>query len=190
MSRMISKRLFFVIALVLVFPALAYGDGVSTWVCPFPHARVGVFGELTTSQVNFTNVGKETATIEQFTIRDFFGDIVTDVGPSTGVPLPLNTDQLPPVDVTDIPPGANFYLESDHFFKKTSIPGVPRLGFRMSATVKIRVEEDTDSIIVGGLTRFREFDPNLGPPGGRETDSRTETVTKCVRLRGGGDDDD
>ena len=37
MSGMMSKRLFFVIALVLVFPALAYGEKVVfTWVCPFP----------------------------------------------------------------------------------------------------------------------------------------------------------
>ena len=39
-----------------------------------------------------------------------------------------------------------------------------------------------DSIIVGGLSRFRGFDPNLDPP--RETDSRTETRAECVNILG------
>lgn len=53
------------------------------------------------------------ATIERITIFDFFGNVVHDSGPAIGVPHPLNTDFVPPVDITVVPPGAAFYLSTN-----------------------------------------------------------------------------
>ena len=53
-------------------------------------------------------------TIERITIFDLFGDVVHDSGPAIGVPHPLNTDFAPPLNITVVPPGATFYLNTNH----------------------------------------------------------------------------
>jgi hypothetical protein len=182
-----SSAVLLLVAFSVGLPASAYGKGIRTFLCPFSHFVNFFRQEIKTSQVSFRNVGDGTATIERFTIRDFFGDVIADVGPSTGTPLPLNTDQQPPVNVTNIPSGANFYLESDFFFGLNPIPANPgetanqanARGFLMSAEVELRTK-NVHSVIVGGLERTRQRDPGTGV----ETATRSETITECVRLRG------
>lgn len=69
--------------------------------------------EIRSGVIVFNNADLlNSVTIERFTVFDFFGNVVHDSGPATGVPHPLNTDFATPVDITVVPPGATFYLST------------------------------------------------------------------------------
>src|SRR5262245_48810270 len=54
----------------------------------------------------------EPVTIQRLTIRDAFGNVVHDSGPATGVPLPLTHAFIPPLDITVVPPGASYFVQT------------------------------------------------------------------------------
>ena len=80
--------------------------------------------ELFTGTVTFRNFDlQEALVIERLTFRNVFGTVIHDSGPAIGVPHPLNVDFVPALDITVVPPGASYYLSTNHIWGNSLIPG-------------------------------------------------------------------
>ena len=113
--------------------------------------------EIRSSVVVFNNGDLvNPTTIQRFTIQNFFGGVVHDSGPAVGVPHPLNTDFTSPVDITVVPPGATFYLTTNHIWDNTEVTGGNEQGFAMSAVVEFSKEGGRDLFSVRGRARTRQ----------------------------------
>lgn len=121
--------------------------------------------EIRTAVIIFDNGDLQNATtIDRLTIRDFFGDVVHDSGPAIEVAHPLNRDFGPIQDITVVPPGASFYIATNHIWRASPIPEastVPGIdgnerGFNMSVVVQFSKEEDPNLFRVHGRFRSRE----------------------------------
>src|SRR5262245_37385513 len=51
-------------------------------------------------------------TVHRLTIHDLFGNVVHDSGPEIGVPHPLTHSVAPPLDITTVPPGAVYFVQT------------------------------------------------------------------------------
>lgn len=128
--------------------------------------------EMRTGVVVFNNGDLENpATIERFTIFDFFGNVAHDSGPAIGIPHPLNTDFASPVDITVVPPGATFYLSTNHIWDTIPIPFDPtnptlngnERGQSLSVVVEVSKEGKPGLFEVHGRNRSRQrFQPTPG----------------------------
>lgn len=99
-------------------------------------------------------------TIDQLTIRNLFGDVVHDSGPAIGVPHPLNTDIVPPLNITVVPPGATYYLLTNHLWGNNPVPGPaggPQ-GNAMTAVVEFSANGNGNpsALLVSATRRERE----------------------------------
>lgn len=159
-------------ALVLA-PAPAFAWTYATRCDIAHHVRAGGT-ELRSASISVSN-GDPTreATIERLTIRDAFGEVVHDSGPSIGVAHPLNFDFTPPLDVTVVPPGAHFYLRTTAIWGLNPIPvanGNER-GQAMSVTVVLST--DANPLLVRAHVRPRSRERIQNADGsfreGRET---------------------
>lgn len=143
---------------LLFFPTVARAEVKTGKVrCTSPHyIRLGGT-ELRSSVVVFSN-GDLTnpTTMRRFTIRNFFGAVVHDSGPAAGVPHPRNTELTPPVDITVVPPGATFYLATNHIWGVNEVSGGNEQGYTMSVVVEFSKEGDLDLFSVGGRVRTRQ----------------------------------
>lgn len=104
------------------------------------------------------------AAIERITIFDFFGNVVHDSGPAIGVAHPLNTDFTPPVDITVVPPGAAFYLNTPQFVtggiawdaNPIPLPNGNDRGQAMGVVVQFSKEGNPKLFQVHGRARSRQ----------------------------------
>jgi len=122
------------------------------------------------------------ASIERLTIRNGYGDIVHDSGPAAGVAHPLNTDFTPPLDITVVPPGASYYLQTRHIWGLDGLPpsaGGAQAGFLMSATLEIAKANRKVPVFVGRRDTVRERPASAPPVEGPE---RSSSAIACVRL--------
>jgi hypothetical protein len=62
------------------------------------------------------------AVVERITIRDDLGNTLHDSGPKIGTPHPFATAPIPPLDITNVPPGATFGLSTSDIWGFNSIP--------------------------------------------------------------------
>lgn len=114
--------------------------------------------EIGTSTVSLRNFDLEhDVTIERITYRNFFGDVVSDTGPAIGVPHPRNTDITPAQDITVVPPGASYYLATNHIWGNDPIPGAAgnQQGNNMSVVVEFSKRGKRDLFDVGASLRER-----------------------------------
>src|SRR2546422_11168014 len=89
--------------------------------CGAIHVLRNSDSEILTGTISVRNIDLANAvTIERLTYRNFFGDVVHDSGPAIGVPHPLNADFTPPQDITVVPPGATYYLSTNHIDRKST----------------------------------------------------------------------
>lgn len=150
------------IGLSLVPGAQAIPSG--SVVCGGAHfVRLSTGSEIVTTSIGLRNLGSGVSvTVSRITVRDFFGNVVHDSGPAIGVPHPLNTDIVPPQDITVVPPGASYYLATNHVWGNNSIPGGNQQGFAIAVTVQFSGHGSKDFLVTGNL-RVRE---RLSTPGG------------------------
>jgi hypothetical protein len=150
-------------ALMLSFAVAVSGAHAAA---PTATVRCGAFhfvrtsptgNELGTTSISLRNAGTTSVTIERFTVRNFFGDVVHDSGPAIGVPHPLNFDIVPAQDITTVPPGASYYLGTNHIWGNDSVAGPAgnQQGFSMSVDVQYSGGPKTD-LRVGSSLRVRE----------------------------------
>ena len=168
---------------LMMAPAAAWAK-TRAETCVVPHFVRNGGNELRSAVIIFTNADlKNTATIERFTIRNLFGDVVHDSGPATGIPLPLNVDLSPPLDVTEIPPGASYYLHTRFVWGKDSIPGGNGQGFTLQARLEWSKKGNSDlfriTVRPRARVRFQRSDGSFGEKG--ETSS---TDSLCFNSKG------
>ncbi len=156
------------------------------------YARFGGL-ELHSTSIRFNNGDSvNAATIERLTIYDFFGIVVHDSGPKTSVTHPSNTDFNPEVDITTVPPNANYYIRTNHIWGNDSIPDLSdgisgnQRGQLMSVVVEFSKRGKSSLFVVETGPRARGR-INSSPQA--ETSANTERCFR-VRRRDKGDDDD
>ena len=123
------------------------------------------------------------ATIERITIRNVSGAVVHDSGPAAGVLIPLNTDFAVPLDITIVPPGASYYLRTNHIWGNNSLPaadGGNEAGQAMSAVVQVSKEDKEDLLVV--RTRPRSRERSLVAPAFPEGAERSSDSGPCTKL--------
>ncbi len=127
--------------------------------CGAIHALRNSDSEILTGTISVRNIDLANAvTIERLTYRNFFGDVVHDSGPAIGVPHPLNADFTPPQDITVVPPGATYYLSTNHIWENNPIPGPAgnAQGGAMSVVVEFSKDGSRDLVVVGSGLRDRQ----------------------------------
>ncbi|MDH4323372.1 MAG: hypothetical protein OEW90_04455 [Betaproteobacteria bacterium] len=154
--------------LALAFLAFPTWAGADTARCGISHhVRVGGT-EMRASAISFRNGDPvNAATIERITIYDFHGRVVHD---SVANAHPINTDLPGGVNITVVPPHANYYLRTNHFWGNNPIPDLGdgidgnSRGFSMTAVVEYSKPGNPKLFEVSRSVRARDrfFDPNTG----------------------------
>jgi hypothetical protein len=185
------KRMMLILLAGLVMAPSAAWAKTRAETCVVPHFVRNGGNELRSAVIIFTNADpRHTATIERFTIRNLFGDVVHDSGPAIGVPLPLNTDLSPPLDVTEVPPGATYYLHTRFVWGLDSIPGPGGngQGFTMAATVEWSKKGDSDLFKISVRPRSR-VRVQLSDGSFREREETSSNDSLCFEVKKSKDDD-
>lgn len=163
--------------------AAAPKPGIETYYCAIHHYVRNAGAELHSAAISVRNPDTaHAASIERLTIRNGYGDIVHDSGPAAGVAHPLNTDFTPPLDITVVPPGASYYLQTRHIWGLDGLPpsaGGAQAGFLMSATLEIAKANRKVPVFVGRRDTVRERPASAPPVEGPE---RSSSAIACVRL--------
>ena len=166
--------------------------------CPISHFVRSGGMEMRSASILFNNGDPvNAATIERLTIYDFFGIVVHD---SVAGSHPLNADFMPPVDITTVPPNANYYVRTNHIWGNDPIPNLMdgisgnRRGQFMSVVVEFSKKGKRRLFVVSTRPRSRqreEVTPGP-PPVFRERAERSSTPSTCFRVqrRDNRDDDD
>jgi hypothetical protein len=142
--------------MLIAAPSFA-GEGAV--VCGAVHFIRAAGTEFRNSLINLRNLDLENpATVERITIRNAFGDVVHDSGPATSQPHPLNTDFAGGLNITTVPPGASYYLGTNHIWPLGEIPGVgmAETGQNLAVTVQFSKDGKADLFQVSAVSRTRE----------------------------------
>lgn len=169
-----------------LLPAYSFAGG-GVFVCSATHfVRAEGGTELRTTKISLRNLDLvNPTTVARITILNAYGDVVHDSGPATTQAHPLNTDFTPALDITVVPPGANYHLSTNHIWGSNDIPpqsGQTPLeaaqgGQTMSAIVQFSKEGKSALFVIGGTVRSRDrFDPRA---------TRSEDSIQCTGLDGG-----
>lgn len=100
----------------------------------------------------------ETVVIRRLTIRNLFGTVVWDSGPETSNDHPLNTDLDPDLDITTVPPGASYPINTNHIpgWGVNNIPDGPvGHGNAITTLIELSTEGKPNLVLVGGSLRTR-----------------------------------
>ena len=147
-------------SLILLPASSMAGEGVV--VCGAVHFIRAAGTELRNTVIGLRNLDLVyPATVERITIRNALGHVVHDSGPATHQPHPLNTDFAGGLNITSVPPGASYYIGTNHIWPGGEIPprdGVPlaETGQNMAATVQFSKEGKTALFQVTATSRTRE----------------------------------
>lgn len=138
MRRMIAFLFFLFIAWALSVPTLSWAQTTTiTTRCILPHFTRLNGTEIRFGVVAFNNGDQANpVTIQRLTLQDFYGNIAHDSGPAIGVPHPLANNFGTFVDITVVPPGANFIITTVDIFGNGPIPAGNTHGNAMSAIVQ------------------------------------------------------
>jgi hypothetical protein len=138
--------------------------------------------EMFTTNISVRNQNPgDPVTVERLTIYDAFGTIVYDAGSAVGVPLALNTDFAPALDLTAVPPHGNFYVGTRHIFGFVSIPTGNINGASLSFIVQYATSGKADLVAVSSSNLVRQR--FLTATGVLEGDEHTRVRQDCVRLK-------
>jgi len=174
---------------LVLLPAYSFAAS-GTVVCGAVHFIRAAGTELRNTVINLRNLDLvNPTTVLRITIRNTPGDVVHDSGPATHQDHPLNTDFAtdlsPGLNITVVPPGASYYIGTNHIWPAGVIPpqdGVDRFltGQAMSATVQFSKEGKADLFVVGAVSRTRE---RAAPGAERARDS-----SQCTKVKSEEDD--
>lgn len=180
----------FVSLAVIPLHSLARVEAIT---CPVSHFLRGGGTEIRTTAISLRNADLENAArVERLTIRNVFGAIIHDSGPAIGVPLPRNrsfaSESSPDgLDVTDVPPGASYFLTTTDIWGLASVPTGNSSGFTMSATVQFSKEGKSDLFVVGVRQRSRDLFQTIPlPPEAPvffEGAERSSNIAHCISVR-------
>jgi hypothetical protein len=151
----------------------------------FHLVRVNAAANL--SEVFTTNISvrnrnsNDSVTIERIAIHDIFGNLVFDAGVAGGSALPLNTDLVPPLDVTVVPPDANYYLSTKHIWGLGPLPAGNQNGFNLSIRIQYSTSGRSDLVAVVGSNLVRQR-VQIGPSTFVEGEEHTRARQECQRL--------
>lgn len=96
-------------------------------------------------------------TIERLTIRDLFGNVASDTGPVTPNAHPLNSDITPNLNITVVPPGAAYYLNTTHIFGLAALPAGNQNGFVLTNLIQASKAGDPDLMAITASIVTREL---------------------------------
>jgi hypothetical protein len=175
----------------LVFPVLGFarGDVNETTRCYAAHfVRVDPainLNELRQTVIFFNNGDLEhPAVIERLTVRNAAGAVIHDSGPRVGVPHPLNTAAMPPLDITTVAPGATNALGTFHIWRNATAPGGFYNASALSITVEVSKPGNRKLFVVHARENTREL---VGSPNPIQGAERTANPTQCFRVTEGDD---
>ncbi|HXH85000.1 MAG TPA: hypothetical protein VNN07_18980 [Candidatus Tectomicrobia bacterium] len=178
--RMWAIRLLLLFVVVLVSAEAAAAERHRVSCGAFHFIRSGL--EVGTTAISFRNLDPQNAaTIERLTIRGFSGTVLHDSGPVVGVPHPINTDVPGGQDVTVVPPGASYYVGTNHLSGTGFVQGDPSIdhdGFSMSVTVEYSKAGNPDLLVVGRSLRVRR----QSFPGGPQGNELSRDSGACLTL--------
>lgn len=167
-----------------LLPAYSFAGG-GTVVCGAVHFVLAGGTQLRSTVISLRNLDLVNPTaVERITIRNAFGDVVHDSGPATGREHPRNTDfseDFPDgLDITVVPPGANYYLATTHIWGSNNVPPqggrLSSTGQSLAATVEFSKEGKGALFVVGGSIRARDrFAPGA---------ERSRTASQCTEVHG------
>jgi len=166
-------------------PAYSFAAG-GTVVCDAVHFIRAQGTELRNTVISLRNLDLvNPTTVERITIRNTPGDVVHDSGPATNEDHPLNTDFTPGLNITVVPPGASYYIGTNHIWPAGVIPprndqDISATGQAMSATVHFSKEGKPALFVVGATSRTRE---RFGLGAERARDS-----SQCTQVKSRDDD--
>jgi hypothetical protein len=171
-----------VLACAIAAPAVAASD--VTLYCGLSHfVRIGGTEQASAALVFHNADLKNAVTIKRLTFRNVFGAVVHDSGPAVGIAHPLNTDFAAALDVTVVPPGANYYLRTNHIWGNNPLPlaaGGNEGGQSMSVTVTVAKEGERRlfQLVVAPRIRERTFNGNSFVEG----IEHSRSVSQCTRI--------
>jgi hypothetical protein len=157
--------------------------GEGAVVCGAVHFIRAAGTELRNTVISLRNLDLVyPATVERITIRNALGDVVHDSGPATHQPHPLNTDFAGGLNITHVPPGASYYIATNHIWPGGEIPprdGVPlaETGQNLAATVRFSKEGAPKLFEVTAISRTRE---RASPGAERARDGHPCTEVKSL----------
>jgi len=164
----------------VLLPAYSFAAG-GTAVCGAVHFIRAAGTESRSTVISLRNLDLVNQTrVERITIRNAFGEVVHDSGPATHQPHPLNTDFAGGLNITDVPPGASYYLATNHVWPGGEIPprdGVPlaETGQNLAVTVEFSKEGNPALFRVTAVSRTRERE---SPGAERSRDGHSCTEVK------------
>ncbi len=185
------RTLLILVSALLVLPSTVHAAQTSKVMCGGFHlVRSTPTGqELFSTAYSFRNGSLEAPlTILRLTIRNFFGSVIWDSGPAAPTPHPLNTDfPAPGVDITTVPPGATYYLGTNHIWGVNDVTGPdgPGQGNSISALIEYSTESKRDPVVIGASLRVRQriflapFPPGT-PVQGIE---HSRVTSSCVEVK-------
>ena len=173
-----------IVVLTAVVPAHARGD--IRVICGGVHTPKPQSSEMFDTAVSIRNENLQKPAdvrITRVTIRDFFGNVVSDFGEAAtpASSIPTNKD-IPPsfdFDITTVPPGANYYLTTTNIYGNFFLPSPPGGGNNISIALELSTSGDPDLVIVGGSLRVRE----LLFLGGTQGTEHSRTGVTCQRVK-------
>jgi len=148
--------------LVLAFLSLSTSAWAGTFIarCPVSHFVRMQGTEIRVTSMSFRNGDPvNPATIDKITIYDVFGIPVFD---EVAGNYPLNRDIPGGLDISTVPPNANYYLGTNHIWDTNSIPDLGdghdgnSRGFNMTAVIQYSKRGDPKLFTVGVRARTRE----------------------------------
>ena len=177
----------------LVPSSAAASRGVT--ICEFAHFWRHVEDperrELGTTFLTFMNTDLDhEANILRLTIRDLYGEVVFDGGPKSAAnqALPKNMKvNLPDgLDISVIPPGATYFINSRDFFgifpiasTEDALTGDNERGFTMQVRVEFKKKGPAKRFVVSAHSKFRNLPGPTNNPDG-EVIERSRTDRTCV----------
>ena len=148
-----------------------------TVVCGGVHFIRAAGTEARSTVISLRNLNLLTpAVVERITVRNAHGQVIHDSGPAAGTLHPANTDFSPALDITDVPPGASYYLATSHIWPSGELPAPDaELGQNLAVTVQFSTVDNPALFVVEANSRTRE---TAAPRAERARDSN-----QCTRLK-------
>ena len=179
-------------ALLLPLTGFARGETTETTRCYAAHfVRFNPainLNELRQTVVLFNNGDLENAAvIERLTIRSASGAVIHDSGPKVGVPHPLNTAVTPPLDFTNVPPGATYAFPTSSLWGSGDAPGGFAAASTMSITVEVSKPGRPKLFAVHARENARERVPGPVPGTFLQGAERSANGARCFRVTAGDD---
>jgi len=176
--------MFFLSGLLLV-PTTAWAESGKVRCTAAHYVRNGE-QELQTTAIIFNNGDENNpVTIERITLWSFFGVVVHDSGPAIDIDHPVNDDFDIDNDITVVPPGATYYLRTNHIFGNDAIPpnlGGNKAGSPMAVVVEWSTKGKSGNFVVHVRRRARER-VNLGGGNFGEGAETISADSVCFKLK-------